>query len=155
MKKRVSKGKKGAVNISWAKAAGVLLAGIVIFAMINFLANLQDNTFLEKNFVARDLGMMITTVQGSPGDVVYCYDVVGKYNDKFNYEIGNSRVAVIDQKNENVRAVHWYLEDKDDLIQEVSIKDEDAKVLRLIMIVKDENGVRIIPKKEGEDASPC
>jgi hypothetical protein len=152
--RRRSIGKRG-FAILFMRAAGLAVAAFVIIGMISYVRSVSDDTFLEKNYLARDIGLLITTVQASPGDLIYCYRTVGRYKGMFDYEIKESTVIVSDHKPDGGQASYWYAEDKVDLISEVVVKDRLSEELVLFAVIKDESGVRIIPEKGGEDASPC
>ncbi|MBS3119414.1 hypothetical protein J4475_01170 [Candidatus Woesearchaeota archaeon] len=56
-------------------AAGLLLAAVLGLAFVAFAKDAIDINFLQKNYLARDIGLLIDTIYGAPGDVVYVYDL--------------------------------------------------------------------------------
>lgn len=61
----------------------LIFAIAVFFAF--FLKTLYEGTIFEKRMVSKDLSLLITTIQGSPGDIEYSYQDKTGIVSKFDY----------------------------------------------------------------------
>lgn len=153
----MGRGTKGATMITIVRAFGIAMAVFIIVVLIQYWRDIKNNTFLEKNYMARDVALLITTAYASPGDLVYCYHDVGKYRGKFDYLIDKSKVTVVDSGRPFIEggAVYYYADSKSSPMLRVEISGKDAENLAVLQIVKDSSGVKVLFKKVGEDAKPC
>ncbi|MBI2550521.1 hypothetical protein HYV83_05080 [Candidatus Woesearchaeota archaeon] len=160
MKKRKLRkniGKKGASTVTIVRAFGIAMAAFIIVVLIQYWRDIKNDTFLEKNYLARDISLLITTAYASPGDLTYCYYGVGNYKGKFDYLIENSKVTVVDSGLPFIEggAIYYYADSKASPVQRVEISGKDSENLAVLQIVKNNNGVKVLHKKVGEDAKPC
>ena len=144
-------GKKGASEVLILKAFDMVLAAITILTMLMFLKNTWDDTFLEKTYMARDLGMLITTAYASPGELDYCYYEDHGY--KFSYGIENSLITIKDRKGE---VTYSYLDDSARPVPALIVPyDETKPDLAFFEIIKDSSGVKVAAKRKGEASDTC
>lgn len=168
MKKRKAmlKGsRKGASTITIVRAFGLAMAAFVIVMLLNYWRDVKNDTFLEKNYLARDVALLITAAYASPGELTYCYYLVGNYKGMFDYRVGKSKVEVVDHlKGEPVdsdrpfiegSAMYSYVDDKKNPLPDIKITGKDTESLAVLQIVKDNSGVKVLKKMVGEDAKPC
>ncbi|MBI3036197.1 hypothetical protein HYY73_00350 [Candidatus Woesearchaeota archaeon] len=124
-KLRKGVGKKGASTVTIVRAFGIAMAAFIIVVLIQYWRDIKNDTFLEKNYLARDISLLITAAYASPGELTYCYyltppqfnychsliespppltseeeiaycaNLVGNSN-KFDYLIEKSKVTVVD-----------------------------------------------------------
>ncbi len=164
-KARLSGSRKGASTVTIVRAFGLAMAAFVIVMLVNYWRDVKDDTFLEKNYLARDVALLITTAYASPGELTYCYYLVGNYRGKFDYRVGKSKVDVVDHlKGEPVdsdrpfiegNAMYSYVDDKKNPLPDIKITGKDAESLAVLQVIKDSSGVRLAAKRVGEDAAPC
>ena len=87
---------------------GLLLAAIVLGMLLAAVNDTAENTLFEKNYIARDLSLLITTIYASPGELIYIYDL-GEYAGKFDFAFKGSIITVSDEKG---KVQYWYGADK-------------------------------------------
>lgn len=148
-------GKKGASMIIILRAFDLVLAAGLVVIMILLWRNAKDDTFMEKSFVARDVGMLLTAAYASPGELTYCYYDVGNFN--FDYNIQNSQIIVEDKIG---RVTYRYAEAADKPLiplVEKYVKDQPiaAKPIVAFEIMKNSTGVRIAAKRKGDASDTC
>src|SRR4030042_860594 len=89
--------KRGAAVITLFQMAELVMLGIAILCFLLIGARLAETTY-EKNFLARDMALLIDTLYASPGDVEYVYDLsaIKSELNKFDFEIKDGYVTVYD-----------------------------------------------------------
>lgn len=143
-------GKRGASAIVILRAFDLLLAAGLIIIMIKFWGDVRDDTFLEKNYVARDIAMLITTAQASPGELTYCYYEVGGF--VFNYVLQDSQIFVEDSKG---KASYRYAEDRNAPIAPLNEKYNKEMPFVAFEISKEDKQVRVVAKRRGDASDTC
>ncbi len=93
------KGKRGQYsNIElWFLVAAFLIASVAGIDLLRDTSNALDRTYLEKNYIARDLAMTIEAVYASPGNLDYIYNL-GSY--RYNIDVVGGKVIVKDGESE-------------------------------------------------------
>lgn len=86
-------GKRGAegVTVIGFLIIGLLFAGIVTTGIVERAWSAIKGETLEKNYIARDMALLLDAVYASPGDVEYVYSMKGY---KYVVELKNSRVII-------------------------------------------------------------
>ncbi|MFH1182458.1 MAG: hypothetical protein V1702_05860 [Candidatus Woesearchaeota archaeon] len=104
------RGKRGTDNILIFRVICVVLAVALFIVTLSFAMDVAKGTLLEKNYKAKDIALLITTLYASPGVTSYEYPLSGD----FTLKIGNGQVSVDDPKGE---FVYWYSKpaDMDDI----------------------------------------
>ncbi len=98
--------KRGVVK-QYFVMAELLFVGIVVLGMILFSKGVSEGQDLEKNYLARDIGLILTTIYASPGDVRYTY-----YLEKNEFEIEISKGQVKVSENGLRPVTYSYAEDE-------------------------------------------
>ncbi len=98
------KQKKG-VKKQYYMIAELVFAAVVIIFMFYIVYSIVGDTVLEKNYVARDLALVMETIHAAPSDIEYVYPI--KYN--FDIKIFLSEITVEDDKG---IARYWYHRDE-------------------------------------------
>ena len=75
----------------WFLIAAFALAAIAGADLLLDTVSRVEGTFLEKNYIARDLGMTIEAIYAAPADITYEYNI-GDYD--FFFEISRDKVVV-------------------------------------------------------------
>lgn len=157
LRKGRSLGKKGASMIVMLRAFDLVLAAGLIVIMILFWRNAKDDTFMEKSFIARDVGMLLAAAYASPGELTYCYYEVGNFN--FDYNIQNSKIVVEDEvgkaKDEIGRVTYRYAEDAKKPLTPLVEKHLDSQPIVAFEITKNDAGVKIVAKRKGDPSDTC
>ncbi len=156
-KARLSGSRKGASTVTIVRAFGLAMAAFVIVMLINYWRDIKNDTFLEKNYLARDVALLITAAYASPGELTYCYYLVGNYRGKFDYRVGKLKVEIVDHGRPFVEEsmMYSYVDDKKSPLPDIEIAGKDAESLAVLQVIKDGSGVRLAAKMVGEDAAPC
>ncbi|MBI2655904.1 hypothetical protein HYX06_05790 [Candidatus Woesearchaeota archaeon] len=122
---RMFKGKKGISDEVFFNMFELVLAGIVIFSLYNFINDVSKQTIFEKNYLARDMALLINTLYTAPGDVSYTYNE-NAAKSKFIYGFSPNKVEVY-EKEEALQQNHpFYLfaENKDIALTYTSIETD-------------------------------
>lgn len=143
-------GKRGASAIVMLRAFDLLLAAGLIIIMIKFWGDVRDDTFLEKNYIARDVAMLITASHASPGELTYCYYEVGGF--KFSYFLQDSQIFVEDSKG---KAGYRYAEDRNAPIAPLNEKYDKERPVVAFEISKEGEQVRVVAKRKGDASDAC
>lgn len=143
-------GKKGASAIVLLRAFDLLLAAGLIIMMIKFWGDVRDDTFLEKNYLARDIAMLITASHASPGELTYCYYEVSDF--MFNYVLQDSQIFVEDSKG---KASYRYIEDRNFPIPQLNERYNKEKPVVAFEISKKGGQVRVVAKRKGDASGTC
>ena len=72
-------------------AFDMILAVVVLYALFSFVSGVGKETIFEKNYLSRDVAIMLDTISAAPGDVSYKYtENVGD----FAFDINQNAVLV-------------------------------------------------------------
>lgn len=71
----------------------VVFAAIIVLGMLLFVKGITESTDLEKEYLARDIALLLGTVYASPGDLSYTYYIP---KNKLDIEISEGKVIVSD-----------------------------------------------------------
>ena len=88
-----------------------LLVLVFAAAVFYWLISLQNDTLLEKNYLSRDLGLLIDSVYASPGNVEYEYSTNVVNITKFNFFFKDQTVSTVEIGSEQA-VQYWYADDK-------------------------------------------
>ena len=66
--------KKGMTHELFFNVFELVLASIVLLAILYFIHDIANQTIFEKNYLARDLSVLLNTIYAAPGDVAYDYN---------------------------------------------------------------------------------
>lgn len=86
------KQKRGESVLVLFRITEIVLLVIAVLCLVMIILKLNETTY-EKNFIARDLALLINTIYASPGDIEYIYYVKGQ---GFDLEIKEGYVRVFD-----------------------------------------------------------
>jgi hypothetical protein len=90
--------KKGLSHTIFFNVFELILAFIVALALFNFITDIAEQTIFEKNYLVRDLSLLINTLYAAPGEVVYNYteDV-----SKFTLDFTVSKITIYQKGRED------------------------------------------------------
>ena len=91
------KGKKGISDEVFFNIFELILAMIVIVSLLKFINDVSEQTIFEKNYLARDMALLINTLYTAPGDVSYIYNE-DTANFKFIYGFMPNKVEVYEKE---------------------------------------------------------
>ncbi len=97
-------------EIQWLIGESVLVI-VFTLAIFYWLASLQNNTLLEKNYLSRDLALLVDSMYSSPGNVEYTYNTNVVNISKFNFFFKDQKVSTVEIGNEEA-VQYWYADDK-------------------------------------------
>jgi hypothetical protein len=80
----------------------------------------SKNTIIQKNYKAKDIALLITTLYASPGDASYEYPL----NGAFTIKIGGGQVSVADEKGEYA---YWY--SRPENVKDIVVTDENGNII--------------------------
>lgn len=135
-------GKRGQSTLLYFKIIGIVLAAGVFILLIKFLADTLSDTLLEKNYRARDIALLITTIYAAPGQLNYTYDTGGN----FEIGIGDGAIVVGDDKGD---VFYWYYRPQD--MEDIRLEREVGGVLTLVDVEKDVYPLLIFEKYKTVD----
>ena len=84
----------------------VLVFAFFTYLLFAFVNDVEDNTTFEKNFIARDLAVMVNTVYTSPSSIVYNYPEDKK---DFVVKVQNNMILVKNQGQDDAVGIkYWF-----------------------------------------------
>ena len=91
----------------------VVLAFIVILSLFYFINDVVKQTIFEKNYLARDLAILVNTIYSAPGDVNYDYkENSDKFQFVFNFTPNKVEVYSYEEKEPGEHLNYLFGEDK-------------------------------------------
>jgi hypothetical protein len=96
--------KKG-MAVMWYLIEAVLISFVIIL-FFQYIQSVKDNTMFEKQFLSRDIALMIDTINSVPGVVIYNYEDDGKIK-QFEYTFVDNKVQ-INKKDEQLEIKYHY-----------------------------------------------
>jgi len=78
----------------------ILVSLIVAFFLFSYVQSVRENTVLEKNYISRDLALIMDAMQAAPGNVYYNYQFSKLDLNKFKFSFQNQRIGVSDENQE-------------------------------------------------------
>ena len=97
--------KKG-METQYFRMFEIIMAAIVVLGILLFAKGVTEGTDLEKEYLSRDIALLLDTIYASPGDVSYTY-----YLDKNKLDIQIAKGQVIVSENGLRPATQAYAED--------------------------------------------
>jgi len=90
----------------------LILAFIVVLAIFQFITDVVEQTIFEKNYLARDLSLLVNTLYAAPGEVSYNY---GEDLNSFILNFEESKLSVFekDEKEEDVITFYLFAENEE------------------------------------------
>jgi len=98
--------RKGLTHEIFFYVFGLVLAAIVALALFNFAKEVVEQTIFEKNYLARDIAILVNTLYAAPGDILYTY---GEDIDGFILDFNGNRISVYEKREETKEAKIFYL----------------------------------------------
>lgn len=116
-----NRGKRGTETILYFRIICVIIAIGLFIITLSFVMDVYRGTLIIKNYKAKDMALLITTLYASPGNTSYEYALSGD----FTVRIGNGLVSVSDKKGEYL---YWYSKPAgiDDIVVNGIIPDADG-----------------------------
>src|SRR4030042_2742413 len=120
-----------------------LFLAVFAFILFGFVNTVRSGTVFEKNYIARDLAMVVNTVYASPQDLVYVYPT---NTSLFYVTIKDHKVRVTDvaMEPESVDKIYWYADENQSML---NIEEPFERVDNLKFIktqVNDEGDINIV-----------
>ena len=94
------------IHLEFFTVFELVLAAIVIISLIMFVEDVVRQTIFEKNFLARDIAILVNTLYASPGAVAYDY---GEEIDEFVLWFEDNRISVYGKKEKREDVSTFYL----------------------------------------------
>jgi hypothetical protein len=129
------RGKRGTDTILYFRIICVVIAVGLFIIILSFVIEASKNTIIKKNYGAKDIALLITTLYASPGDASYEYPLSALKGD-FTIKIGNGLVSVSDPKG---KYDYWYSRPKNVYDIDITGKNPNGEV-----IIKNEDGLFVI-----------
>jgi len=68
------RGRKGSTQRSYFVMIDLILLFLIAVGFLAFVAQVSSSTLFEKNYLARDLALLVDTAYAAPGSVNYLYE---------------------------------------------------------------------------------
>jgi len=122
--------KKGIIHDLFFNVFELILAFIVILSLLNFVSDVAEQTLFRKNYLARDISLLVNTLYAAPAKVEYVYD--GDMKDMV-IEFSENRIRVhrVDEKEQGVRALYLFGENLGAPFDSYPILTYDEKSTRM------------------------
>jgi N-acetylmuramoyl-L-alanine amidase len=89
--------KKGSITGEiWLFVVELLLIGFCFISLMNFVFTLQKNTLYEKNYLSRDISLIINALYASPGIAKYEYKAGNVKLNEFKFMLEEGKIGVAD-----------------------------------------------------------
>ena len=80
--------KKGISNDLFFNVFEYMLAFVVLVALFQFVNEIIEQTIFEKNYLARDIALLVNTLSAAPGEITYTYNEdTSKFLVEFNENV--------------------------------------------------------------------
>ena len=91
----------------------LVLAFIVVLALFTFVNDVAKQTIFEKNYLSRDLAILVNTVYAAPGDLEYTYNEnAGKSIFIFDFKPDKIEIYGQEEKESSVHVYYPFAENK-------------------------------------------
>jgi hypothetical protein len=86
---------------------------VIIFALgvYSYVASVEHDTLLEKNYLSRDVALLVDTIYAAPGNVVYDYSHDLVNISEYSFTLKSQRSGVL-EKGGTQTILYWYADDK-------------------------------------------
>lgn len=102
--------KKGISHDLFFNVFELILAAIVILSLLNFVSDVAEQTIFKKNYLARDISLLVNTLYAAPVQVEYTYD---EDLSDLVFEFSESRLSLYQEGGgEGVKIFYLFGEDK-------------------------------------------
>jgi len=113
---------------------------IVTIAIFTFINDVAEQTIFEKNFLVRDISLVINTLYAAPGEVSYNYI---EDTGEFTLEFTKNKITIYKEKEKsNTNIFYLFSENKNKPFNHKILNPKKAK----ISFVKSENSLDINQK---------
>ena len=68
-----------------------MIAFVVLVALLQFVNGIIEQTIFEKNYLARDIALLVNTLSAAPGNIIYTYN---EDTSKFLLEFNENAIIV-------------------------------------------------------------
>lgn len=130
--------KKRGVQLNLWTLVSILLLVLLILALFYFIRDVEENTFFERNLLAKDLSLTMNSIQGMPGDVYFNYE--SNLLNRFNVTFEENRVLVEEKMRSNSYLFYVTQALSDDYIKRFE-EPEDLSFTKARPILKIEEGL--------------
>lgn len=118
-------GKKGLTYEQFFNVLELVLAIIIILALFFFVSDVAKKTIFEKNYMARDLAILLNTFYAAPGEVTYNYYENLK---DFTFNFGDNKVEVSGKEDKGTNIFYPFAKNKEVQFQENILNYENENV---------------------------
>ena len=129
LKNLIFNNRKGLSHEIFFNAFELVLAVIIAIALFLFISDIAEQTIFEKNYLVRDLALVINTLYAAPEEIVYNYE---EDTSKFILDFTENKVTVFRKEEEKTNTNIFYLfaENKNTPFRykTISIDEKDNKI---------------------------
>tara|TARA_Y100000310_G_C20701313_1_gene830199 strand:+ start:6068 stop:6520 length:453 start_codon:yes stop_codon:yes gene_type:complete len=104
-------GKKGVSHDLFFNVFELVLAFIVVLALLDFVGDVADQTIFKKNYLARDISLLVNALYAAPVKVEYNYveDI-----SRFVLDFSEGRISIYENDEESeIKTFYLFGENKD------------------------------------------
>lgn len=131
-------GKEGMTHDLFFNMFELVLAAIVIIALINFVTDAVSKSIFEKNYLARDLALLVNTIYSAPGELTYNYEQsLDNYQFEFDFRQNQVLVHEKEDKVEESPTSYIFAENKNIPFQYKTLSQENGKIGIIFYKLKD------------------
>ncbi len=120
-------GKRGQSQLVLYTIIGVVVASMAVIFFTSLMQRVGNDTTLERDYLSKDIALLLNTIYASPGDLEYVYTVP----EKFHITIKNNLVTVKD-KMRNAESSYYFASSS----QFTELSFESDAVVSSLMITK-------------------
>ena len=89
---------KKAGIILYLRGLGILMAAIIVIVLFNFGTQTTEGELINKNYLARDLALTLTTIASSPSNTTYNYEEITLEKYEIVIDVEEQQIIVGDEK---------------------------------------------------------
>jgi len=78
----------------------IILIGIVFLILLSYVNSIRDDTLMEKNYLSRDLALIVDSIYSAPGNIEYSYSFKDVGLEKFVFGFRKQRAVVVEENSE-------------------------------------------------------
>lgn len=106
---RIFNNKRGLEHELFFTVFEIILVAVIVFALLSFVNDVAKQTIFEKNYLARDLALLINTIYASPGEITYSYK---ENTNDFTFNFHDNKVEVYKDEESEQKIFYLFAQNK-------------------------------------------
>src|SRR3989344_4236481 len=120
---------------------GIILASFILASLLVFIESSANGVNFKKNFMARDMAVIVNTLYLSPGDSYVYYPIndkvysfaIGKFQEGYRVKVGAAKSILLND--------YWYMEDSYE--KQINTQVGNIYDINGLMLIKNNEGITV------------